>query len=177
MLKRAYDLGVEWACKEAGVEKEVLAGIGSELVSQSAKMLGGKGMGAKALRFGIENPTTGNMAAGAAVGGLGGAVFGDEGGMMRGALMGAGVGAGTYLGSRAAVGRQGRLAGDVFTKGMTGRMSPRAMEFAKQRGSFDKAYDVLRRTQRRGYAGMGAGAIGGGALAYGAAGGAVPGRE
>jgi len=175
MLKTAYALGVAQAYQEAGLTKE--AGIGSEFVSQGAKILGGKGMGSKALRFGVENPMMGNMAAGAAVGGLGGAAFGDEGGMMRGALMGAGVGAGARLGSRAAIGRQGRLAGDALTKGFAGRMSPRAMEFAKQHGSFDKAYNVLQRNVRRGYAGMGAGALGGGALAYGAAGGMVPGRQ
>ncbi len=49
----------------------------------------------------------GSTLAGAGIGGLGGAMFGDEGGALRGAMLGAGAGAGSHLGARALLGKGG----------------------------------------------------------------------
>jgi hypothetical protein len=177
MLKRAYELGVEMAREEAGITKEAFAGLGSKLVSQGAKFLGGGSRGAKMLGFAAKNPLAAKTIAGAGVGGLGGAAFGDEGGMLRGAMMGAGVGAGAHFGSRLGLGRAGRLGQNTLLKGMTGKMSPRAMQYATQRGSFDAALKAMQASRGKAMAGLGAGALGGGMLASGVAGGMVPGRR
>lgn len=97
MIKAAYEMGVMQAMVEAGLVKEA---------APSASML------SKALSWGAKNPMATSTAAGAGIGGLGGAVFGDEGGFARGALMGAGAGAGLGYG----MGAKGRAAASALGK-------------------------------------------------------------
>ena len=116
MLKRAYEIGVGKACAEAGIAKEAFLG---QALTKGLSMMGSRlPGGARALEWGMRNPLAARTLAGAGVGGLGGAAFGDEGGFARGALLGAGVGAGAGLGRQYGLGRGGqaaeRLLGDVW---------------------------------------------------------------
>lgn len=170
MLKIAYQLGVQAAFEEAGLEKH--AGILDKGVKYLAEHGGRFGKGVEqASTMAGNNPLLAKILAGAGVGGLGGAAFGDEGGMMRGALMGAGVGAGAHGGKLMGLGRSGRMARNIGRTGTTA-----AGDAAATAGVKGVAQSELARMGDRAALGAGAGALGAGVLGYGLGGGVVPGR-
>jgi hypothetical protein len=117
MLKRAYELGIETACAEVGITKEAFG----TMLTKGLSMLGSKvPHGAKVLDWGMKHPLAAKMVAGAGIGGLGGAAFGDEGGLARGALLGAGVGAGAHAGKMYGLGRGGRAADRLLRRAWQG---------------------------------------------------------
>jgi hypothetical protein len=122
MLKKAYELGFEKALEEEGLTKEAFT-------QHLTKLLESPTMG-KVLGWGAKNPTLAMSATGAGIGGLGGAMFGDEGGFARGALMGAGIGAGAGLG----LGTQGRKGLSLLQRqAAKGKLSPKGLEHLKSR--------------------------------------------
>ena len=169
MLKQAYQLGVAMAYEDAGMTKEAfggklvsgLKGIGKTLTEG----ISANPAGEKAMQWVMKNPLAAHMGAGAGIGGLGGAMFGDEGGMMRGALMGAGVGAGLHGGRLMGMGKGGRAARELLRSGPKRTLLQRS---AKSR---------LEGLASKSALGAGAGALGAGVLGYGLSGAMVPGRD
>jgi hypothetical protein len=159
MLKHAYQLGVAQAYLDSGVNptmvKEAFLG---NLVTRGISALGRVPGGNKLIGWGIQHPILARTAAGAAMGGLGGAAFGDEGGMMRGALMGAGLGAGAGLGRMAALGKGGRAANKLLRNTLAG--TAKGPRLGRR---VDLATKVL--NERAGKAGLGA--LGGGVAGLG----------
>lgn len=158
MLKLAYEAGVEIALEEEGITKEAFGKMLAEGLSKGISRAGGMiPGGTRAVSWGVRNPLAAKTLAGAGIGGLGGAAFGDEGGFARGAIMGAGLGAGAHMGKMVGLGKGGRgadkLLRDVVRGNAGGKLLNRRVALAQK---------VLGQRAGRGLAyGAGGAAVGG----------------
>lgn len=166
MLKQAYELGVQKALDEAGITKEAFGGA----LTKGLSLLGSKVPGgAKLLGWGMKHPLAAKTLAGAGIGGLGGAAFGDEGGFARGALLGAGIGAGAHAGKMYGLGKGGRAADKLLRNVWQG--TARGKNLARRASLAQKV--LGQRGGRAAMYGLGGAAAGGlGGLALGGA--AIP---
>jgi len=179
VLKHAYELGVQLALEEAGLEKNAFLGALGSAATKGISSLGKIPGGGKMIGWGIKHPLAARMGGGSAVGGVGGGLFGEEGGFARGALMGAGVGAGAYGGRLAALGKGGRASQTLLRRTATGQPTKFFQKLRPQMqanvvGAAQKNVQALA-PKALGY-GLGAGA-GAGALGYGLSGSMLPGRN